>query len=212
MASGNTFSWQSLGKADYAQAHALVASLPPALRARIEGVSHEILCRLVYLMWYRAEHSGRGRAYAWPSLARLGTYVARSVRTVQRHIETLVKAGLLTTKERFTKSGTNTSSLYYAGAALLASLFSRYHPKRPIKWPTTKMADNDLKKGIEAAPNAGEPASDSAFLRKLREHRPHMPSGHVVSFAKPVVEEEMSVVDRKAMLIRQAEALKARGL
>ena len=74
------------------------------------------------------------------------------------------------------------------------------------------MADNDLKKGIEAAPNAGEPASDSAFLRKLREHRPGLASRHQVLFAKPVEEGEMSVGDRKAMLKQQAEALKARGL
>lgn len=168
MNKGMSFDWRQLGKADYAQTAALIASLPSDVRSQIKGVSDELLRRIVYLMWYRSEHSGRGSAYCFPSLAKLGTYVMRCVRTVQRHIESLVHAGLLCTKERYRADGINTSSLYTAGPRLLACLFARKARKSPMIRPTTKMSCNDLKREYKAsAPiQKGERMTD--FLAKHR--------------------------------------------
>lgn len=206
------FDWRSLGKADYAQAHALVAGLPSELRSQIAGVSNEILARLVHLMWYRAEHSGRGSAYCWPGLATLGRYCLRSVRTVQRHVVELVEAGLLTTKERFRENGLNTSSLYFPGPCLLASLFARHWKKKPMKWHTTKMSANDLKREYKADAPSDMGVKATGTEEKLREHRPHLASRHAVVF-EPRHEMSKEEIDaRKALLRQQAEYLKARGL
>src|SRR6267378_4054374 len=94
------FTWASLGKADYAQAAALVASLPPTIRQQLDGVAREVLCRITFLSWRFALTSGRGRAYCLPSEQYLGKVTFRSVRTVQRAIVKLRRLGLLTWKRR----------------------------------------------------------------------------------------------------------------
>lgn len=183
MRQNNSFDWRTLGKADYSQAAALVASLPSDVRSQIKGVSDEILRRLVYLMWRYAEHSGRGNAYCWPALKTIAGYCDRTVRTVQRHLERLGEAGLIVAKQRTKGSGEHTSNLYQLGATFLASLFARGKRKSPIKPATTKMSHNDLKREYKAdAPiERGERLTD--FLVKLRANRPVTLEGQLVGSA-----------------------------
>jgi hypothetical protein len=104
------------------------------------------------------------------------------------------------------------SNLYTLGSSLLAIVYSRNARKVQQIHQRTKMADNDLKKGIEAGPLEQVQASNSSYLAKLRDRLPGLASRHQVAFAPQVVEDKSAVIDRKAALKLQAEALKARGL
>jgi len=149
------FDWRSLGKADYAQAHALVASLPEEHRWKIKGVSHELLARILHLAWICSSKSGRGTAYCYPTLSTLARYVGRSVRTVERHLLALRACGLIQWTHRKNSEGAWTSNLYTMGKVFLASLFARGKKKPQQIQATTKMSTNNLKKGYNAAPSLG---------------------------------------------------------
>jgi hypothetical protein len=159
MTGHSTFNWSTLGKADYAQASALVSSLPEEHRSKLVNGVRETLTRIVFLSWKQSEHSGRGSAYCWPSEAWLAKAIGRSERTVRRCLTILSKAGLLTWRRRSTKGGAWTSNLYQVGKTFLASLFARGKKKVQSFRDRTKMADNDLKREYKAAPITGEPAT-----------------------------------------------------
>jgi DNA-binding transcriptional ArsR family regulator len=205
------FDWRSLGKADYAQAAAIVASLPEESRREIKGVSDEILHRLVHLMWYRAEHSGRGAAYCTPSLATLGRYCLRSVRTVQRHLEALSRAGLIEAKERFTRGGTNTSSLYTAGKRLLAMLCARYRRKSAMSRDTTKMSHDNLKKGYNAdVGHPSKPYTSPPWMQSSAES-PTLPKRQSAPGAQPVEKDEGEGKSRRESFTSLLHTWKQRG-
>lgn len=73
------------------------------------------------------------------------------------------------------------------------------------------MADYDLKKGIEAAPDTRELASISPLQTKLRDTLLSLGSARSEAVARTVEEEKKVVEERKALLKAQAESLKARG-
>ena len=166
----NSFDWRLLGKADYAQAAALIASLPSDIRSEMKGVSDEILRRLVHLVWYRAEHSGRGGGYCYPKLATIGAWCQRGIRTVERHLAELVDLGLLVVKQRTKAGGEHTSNLYSLGKTFLASLFARKNKKSPMIRPTTKMSSNDLKREYKADANSEQASKLRELLEKHRLH------------------------------------------
>lgn len=212
MSQGIGFDWRSLGQADYAQASALVSSLPEQWRKDLKAGERETLCRLIYLCWHYAAHSGRGIGYARPSEAWLAKVVGKCERTVRRYLVVLKDAGLLEWRHRMTKTGENTSNLYTIGKNFLAMLYARCRGKSPIKPVRTKMSADNLKKGYNAAPESPQALYTPPAWMNERERPPHLTSRHVVEFApKPVVEEK-TVEDRKAALLAQAERLKARGL
>lgn len=205
-----TFDWRTLGKADYAQASALVSSLPEDIRSKLDGVAREVLCRIIHLGWTRAQGSGTGAAYCFPRLTTLGRYCNRSARTVQRALSKLSRLGLVSWRHRMTKSGDNTSNLYQAGKTLLASLFARKNKKSPIKPVTTKLSYNDLKREYKAAPNTGEPASLSAYLQKHRA-KPIEPLEATQSEGADWGEEENTAVEeRRAFIKAQFAAMQRR--
>ena len=212
MDTSNSFDWRTLGKADYAQASALVASLPAENRGGLEGVSREILCRIVYLSWRFSETSGRGSAYCWPKLSTLGKWVGRSIRTVERHLIVLRNAGLIAYRGRLNKTGAHTSNLYQVGKTFLASLFARGKKKSPTIRPPTKMSSNDLKREYNADEATERPAFLSNLLAKSRQTRPLAPRGATVELATTWGDEKE---DREARRIRDraiAATLIARGL
>jgi hypothetical protein len=98
------------------------------------------------------------------------------------------------------------------GKSFLATLYARAGQKVQQTHHTTKMSHNDLKKGIEAGHTEQVQASNSSYLAKLRDRLPGLASRHQVAFAPQVAEDKTAVLDRKAALKLQAEALKARGL
>ena len=144
------FNWQALGKADYSQASALVSSLPEENRKCLEGVSRELLVRILHLSWVFAERSGRGAAYCWPTLKTLAGYLARSERTVERHLSKLQDAGLISYRRRTTAGGSWTSNLYQMGKTFLASLIARGKKKVQSFRVPTFLATNDLKREYKA--------------------------------------------------------------
>lgn len=212
MTAQGTFDWRSLGKADYAQASALVSSLPEGIRIEIDGVAREILCRIIHLGWVRAQGSGTGAAFCYPKLLTLAKYVARSTRTAQRALVKLRRLGLVTWRHRMTKTGDNTSNLYQVGKTLLASLFARKGRKSPIKPATTKMSDNDLKREYKAdvAPYVKPFVPPEWMMHRVAP----TPSLQTTGSDNTAWDEEPKDPDaaRKALLKQQAAALKARGL
>lgn len=209
---GHSFDWRSMGKADYAQASALVSSLPEQWRGDLLAGEREVLCRLTFICWKFGERSGRGIGYARPSEAWLAKVVGRCERTVRRYLTVLRDSGLLEWKHRMTKTGANTSNLYTIGKNFLAMLYARSKGKNPMKSVRTKVSDDNLKKGYNAAPENTQALYTPPAWMEQREQPPHLASRHVVAFApKPVVEEK-TVEARKAALLAQAERLKARGL
>lgn len=145
------FDWRSLGKADYSQASALVASLPEEHRAKLVNGVRETLVRIVYLSWKQSEHSGTGAGYCWPSETWLAKAIGKSERTVRRCLVILSKLGLLTWRRRLTKGGAWTSNLYQVGHTFLASLFARGKKKVQQFRDRTKLSDNDLKREYKAS-------------------------------------------------------------
>lgn len=203
------FDWRTLGKADYSQAAALVASLPETTRSKLDGVSKEILCRITALCWSYAEKSGRGRGYAIPSQRYLARTSGRSERTVRRSITKLRALGLLSWIHRKTSGNSWTSNLYSIGKTFLASLFARKGKKPKQNHQRTFLADNDLKREYKAsAPmQRGERLTD--FLAKLRaEPKPPLGEATLDSAADDWGQGEV-VVDRKVELKRQAVRLLA---
>ncbi len=162
------FNWSNLGKPDYSQATALVASLPGEIRNQIQGPGRELLCRLVYLSWSFAVRSGRNRGYCIPSESWLAKRISRSDRTVRRHLTILRELKLLSWVRRMTPGGAPTTNLYTIGSVFLASLYARGARKVQRNQDRTKMSNNDLKKGIEAAPKPGEHASSPRLIDILR--------------------------------------------
>lgn len=165
MKEGKGLDWGKLGRADYSQAAAVVASLPEEVRWKIQGISRELLTRVLFLSWHYATHSGRGRGYCWPTLSTLAKYCHRSERTVERHLALLKDLGLLDWTRRLTKAGAYTSNLYTLGARLLASLFARVNRFSSIKSHTTFLSSNDLKREYKAGAQHEEPG----LMQKLRE-------------------------------------------
>lgn len=229
-----TFDWRSLGKADYSQAAALVASLPEEVRCKLDGASREILTRITYLSWSYAARSGRGRGYAIPSQAYLSKASGRSPRTVRRCITKLRALGLLMWIRRKDSSNSWTSNLYQVGKTFLASLFARGRKKIQQNHQRTFLADNDLKREYKAGANSERaprpvkidvketPVTDSPLgaesrnrLRQLiEEFGSKVTSGGPESWdePEPAGEVVVSVADRKAQLREQARALLERGL
>jgi hypothetical protein len=206
------FSWGQLGKADYSQSAALVASLPDQLRRMMRHKDEEILRRVVYLCWLHASKSGRGSAYCIPSESWLAGKIGQSVRTVQRCLVRLKQAGLIQWKRRRSIGQDWQTNLYELGKSFLASLYARKSQKVQRNHHTTKLAYNDLKKGIEAAAVIERAASSMSLSEILRQPRPALAYSQPYEVARSVMEREISVVDRKALLAEQFAALKARGL
>lgn len=150
MVERGSFDWRKLGKPDYSQCHAIVASLPPEVRQKMCGASIELLVRVLHLSWTFAWRSGRGTGYCWPMQSTLGKYIARSVRTVRRHLANLQASGLLRLKIRRTASNGYTSNLYIIGNTLVASLFARLAQKGQQNRRRPQMSDNDLKREYKA--------------------------------------------------------------
>lgn len=169
------FDWRKLGKPDYAQCHALVASLPPQVRQKISGVSTELLVRVLHLSWTFAYRSGRGNGYCWPTLATLGKYLARSVRTVERHLTRLQASGLLRWKIRRTATNGFTSNIYIIGNTVLASLFARFRKKPEQNHRTTSLSHNDLKREYKAEASLPTTGTLKDYLEKLRQEREPFP-------------------------------------
>jgi len=163
------FDWRSLGKADYAQANALVGSLPEDIRCQMNGTERETLCRITHLIWISAQTGGRGRGYCIPSERWLASKVQRSERTVRRCLTVLRGLGLLSWVRRKGKGNEWLSNLYTLGKSFLASLFARKGKKVKQIHQRTFLSDNDLKREYKAsAPvQTGERLTD--FLAKLRE-------------------------------------------
>lgn len=162
------FDWRLLGKADYSQACALVASLPAAVRNKLRNGERELLCRITFLCWRFAQTSGRGKGYAIPSERWLGRVIMRSERTVRRCLTVLHRCGLLTWVRRKGAGNTWLSNLYTLGKSFLSSIFARQSKKVQQNHQRTKMADNDLKREYEAdAPPSGR-GRLTDLLQKLR--------------------------------------------
>lgn len=212
MSGGMVFDWRSLGKPDYSQACALVASIPAAQRNQMSGRERELLCRITFLTWSYASKSGRGIGYCVPSQRWLSGTIARSERSTRRYLVRLRKLGLLTWKCRMTNLGAWTSSLYTLGANFLASLIARKGKKTQQIQARTKLADNDLKREYKAAADTSEPAIIVKYQEMKRLQPTISPEGASWEESPSVEDEKKRVQERLALLKRQAESLKARGL
>jgi len=164
------FDWRTLGKADYSQAHAIVASLPEAIRRQLPRGGHEILCRITFLCWSFAQRSGRGKAYAIPSERYLAESIGRSERTVRRILTALRSSGLLTWVRRLGPGRTWMTNLYQLGRSFLASLFARRGKKPQQNHQRPFLADNDLKREYKG----GESDEDAAFWERMRQKKRDM--------------------------------------
>ena len=178
-----SFDLRTLGKPDYSQAHAIVASIPENTRCQMRGIESELLARLLHIAWVFAAKSGRGAAYCWPTLATLARYTRRSVRTVERHMRTLKDLGLIQWIRRKNANGGWTSNLYTMGRVLLASLYARTGKKVKQFRDTTKTSTNDLKREYKADAPAVTGGRLTDFLENLRRNRPACPDGAPVASA-----------------------------
>ena len=208
---GGNFDWRTLGKADYSQAAALVASLPEEHRGKLVNGVREVLVRIVHLGWQQAGRSGTGAAYCWPSEAWLAKAIGRSDRTVRRCLVVLSQAGLISYRRRATKGGAWTSNLYQVGKTFMASLFARGKKKVQSFRDRTKMSTNDLKREYKAV--ATPDVSDKAreLMEKYRANHPALGRAPQDGSAYAVFDAAPSVQERKALLKKQAEYLIARG-
>ena len=177
MDKGSRFDWRQLGKPDYSQCHALVASLPLNLRQKISGVSTELLVRVLHLSWTFAWRSGRGTGYCWPMQSTLAAYINRCVRTVRRHLQSLQDSGLLRLRTRRTASNGYTSNLYIIGNTLAASLFARLSQKGKQNHRGTQMSDNDLKREYKTDAPISTGGRVSDFILKIARERGLNPLG-----------------------------------
>ena len=228
------FSWQRMGKPDYAVCAGLVYSLPSEIRSKLSAPALEILCRITFLCWSFSTRSGRGRAYCIPSERWLAKQVGRSERSIRRYLGVLRAYGLLSWIRRKGTANQWLSNLYELGKTFLASIYARGLKKVQQIHQRTFLADNDLKKGIEgvspttapsnstslpkdtpAPPSEASPlreASDAVPRKTMRERIAEMIAAGKI---KPQREKPVEVVpetDRRAMLLEQARRLKERGL
>lgn len=231
---GQGFDYRLLGNIDYAGATAYVASLPEEVRCKMDNTDKELAVRVLHLSLLRSRKSGTGAAYCWPSLSTLAAYCRRSVRTVERHLLRLATLGIIQWKRRMTSCHTVTSNLYQMGKTFLAMLCARKSKKSPISSPTTLLSNNDLKIGYNAAQGPAQAlytppewmkanatsdiASTEASPRSSDGGKgsggqgTHRPSRHEIVYVARGTQADVDVDARKALLKRQAEALKARGL
>lgn len=206
------FSWDSLGKADYSQAGAIVASLPAPLRMQLSGPGREVLCRIIYLLWYSAQKSGRQKASCVPSEAYLAKAASRSVRTVRRLLGCLEEIGLVIWRQRKGAWNDWQTNRYQPGKALLALLVARFKGKVQQIHRGTKMADYDLKREYKSGKSDEARTLTEILQDRIRQRPPALADGQPEELAY-ATDEWKSVVDRrKAVLRAQAEYLKARGL
>lgn len=163
------FNWQILGKPDYAQAAAIIASLPQETRWKLKDCSRELLTRVLHLSWLYAMRSGRNRGYCWPTQSTLAKWCNKSVRTVEYHLHVLRDLGLLDWKRRWKKNGAWTSNLYKLGKVFFIQLFSRAAKKSPVKSHTQLSAnDNFHKKVYDATPEKNGGSSSHKSVTELR--------------------------------------------
>lgn len=256
MREGSGFNWQMLGAPDYAQAGALVDSLPVQIRRRLRNDMREILQNIVYLGWQQAQRGGRGMAYCWPSEAWFASKLGKSVRTVQRCLVLLKEAGLVEWRRRFNPLKAPTSNLYQLGKSFVAALYARTAKKVQQIRDTTYLSHKNLKKVRKAEhvrvssgffsqsvvkkretprtlaysqseglaskgqvedhsspfPPLTTSPTTSDFLEKLRNGTLANPSRHAVAYSPPVVEDTKTTEERRALLKKQYERLKTRGL
>jgi len=141
------FNWQMLGKADYSQSAAFVASLPKGVKDELGGNDERLLTKIFYLCWLQASHSGRGSAYCWPAQGTMGKDLRRSARTIERYLGRLKMAGLVVWKRLSPIGGKYRTCIYSLGKNFLAALYARYSKTMFRENHTTKTSYNDLKKG-----------------------------------------------------------------
>lgn len=206
------FDFRTLGTPDYAQAHAMVASLPRGIRCVLDGVDKELMARLLHLSWKCSTRSGRGAAYCWPTLRTLGLWCRRSTRTIDRHLKKLASLGLVVWKRRSTCGGGWTSNLYRMGKTFLATLFARQGKKVKQFRDMTPVAHNDLKREYKLPPSTGKASLLSEFMQTIRGNDPVRDSVPPDRAARTREMSAEEIAERKALLKRQAEMLKARGL
>jgi len=148
------FSWQSLGKPDYSQCAAFVASLPAEIRCKLTKTAEEVLRRLLYLEWMYAYRSGRAKAYCWPSQ----TYLARCANvcreTVNRTMSVLQELGLQTSTHRGRQGENWQTNLYAPGVRFLAVLYARVRRKKPINSPCDIPVTRGPKEGTKSGQNS----------------------------------------------------------
>lgn len=206
------FDWRSLGKADYAQAHALVASLPSSIRLRFRGLEREILCRLLYLTWRFALTGGRGRGYCIPSERWLASIVNRSERTIRRYLVALRGLGLISWVRRKSANNDWQTNLYSLGTSFLAMLYAKTRKKYQRNHQRTLLADNDLKKEYKPDDAPEVRALIAEIGAKTRRTEELRPSGTAPLPALDSWDEEPDLTERRTMLRKQAQSLIARGL
>lgn len=203
MQNGGGFNWGTLGKPDYAQAGALVDSLPEQIRRKFRNDMREIMQNMVLLMWGQAARGGRGAGYCWPSEAWFACKLGKSVRTVQRCLILLREAGLLEWRRRKTKFGDWTSNLYTLGKVFLASLFARRGKKTQQLHHTTYLSDNDLKREYKPDEQRERPRLLADILGLHRAEPKIAPEAASSDGATEWGEEVDKYADRKAALKRQ---------
>ena len=183
------FSWQRMGRPDYAICAGLVYSLPPEIRSKLSAPALEVLCRITFLCWSFSARSGRGRAYCVPSERWLGQQVQRSERSVRRYLALLSRYGLLSWTRRLGPGKTWTSNLYQLGKTFLACVYAKASKKVQQIHQRPFLADKDLKKELEdATPNGASSKSTS-----LPNDTPAPPS------ASPPLREEADAAPRKSL-------------
>lgn len=168
------FDWRTLGKADYAQASALVSSLPEGVRKKFKNDSREVCTWIVFLGWKQAEKSGKGAAYCYPTEGWLARKIGKSDRTIRRCLVLLRDAGIIQWRHRQGKFSAWTSNLYSLGKSFLATLFARSSKKGQRIQARTYLSDNDLKREYKAnAPmQRGERLTDFLGLPRQQPNQP----------------------------------------
>lgn len=223
-----------MGKPDYSQCAAMVASLPSPIRLQLSAPAQEVLQRIIYLCWTHATKSGRGVAYCVPSERWLAQQVQRSERSIRRYLTVLSRYGLVSWVRRLGPGGTWASNLYQLGKTFLASLYARAGKKVQQIHQRTFLADNDLKKGIRVADPDGATLKSTTPKDIDRAPAPDpLPGGGgrsesarakiaeiLAKYAKPVEpeaeeyfeEEGTQWKDRREMLKSQLAMLRRKGL
>jgi len=206
------FSWQQMGRPDYAVVAGMVYSLPPEIRQTLNASQVGVLNQVLYLCWYHASHSGRGAAYAIPSEAYLAKAIGRSIRTVQRCLVALRDAGLLEITWRKPIGNKWLTNLYGIGKRMLAVIYASAGKKLQRNQRATLPADNNLKKGIEDATVTGASSNSPTGREKLQALLDGFSASRPKPSAQEEKKEESADISRRELLKKQFEQLKARGL
>ena len=165
--------WQRAGKADFAQAAAIISRFDPGLRESLSRSEGKVLQWVIFYCWRGGERSPQAGHYCSLSQGETGEKLQRSRWTVARALARLSERGLISSlRRRPTTGGQWTTNLYFLTGKLKAIL-ARILGQVREKTPCSKTAPQEFRKKTTKGKTTPPPSASSSCREQYRDfHKP----------------------------------------